>query len=87
MDYEVYRNNNAYLHNRGSSCRAQFHRCHCQHRSDKRRHVRQGRPHHLDLSDQMFCQGLGVYMRQELTSLAKEFIQQREPRTPYPEPR
>ena len=35
----------------------------------------------------MLHQGLGVYMRQELTSLAKEFIQQREPRTPYPEPR
>ena len=48
-DYEVHRNNNAYLHNRGSSRHAQFHRCHCQHRSDKRRHVRQGRPHHLDL--------------------------------------
>ena len=78
-DYEVYRNNNAYLHNRGSSRRAQFHRCHCQHRSDKRRHVRQGRPHHLDLSDPMFRQGPDVYMRQELTSLAREFIQQREP--------
>ena len=69
-DYEVHRNNNAYLHNRGSSRRAQFHRCHCQHRSDKRRHVRQGRPHHLDLSDPMFRQGLGVYMRQELPHLS-----------------
>ena len=35
----------------------------------------------------MFRQGLGVYMRQELTALAKEFIQQREPWTPYPQPR
>ena len=35
----------------------------------------------------MFRQGLGLYMLQELTSLAREFIQQREPRTPYPEPR
>ena len=26
-------------------------------------------------------------MHQEFTSLAREFIQQREPRTPYPEPR
>ena len=44
----------------------------------------QGHPHHLDLSDPMFRQGLGVYMQQELTSLAREFIQ---PRTPYFETR
>ena len=35
----------------------------------------------------MFRQGLGVYMRQELTSLARDFLQQPEPRTPYPQPR
>ena len=75
------------FHNWSSSRCAQFHRCHCQHRNDKRRHVCNGRPHHLNLSDPMFGQGLGVYMQQELTSLAREFIQQGEPCTPHPQPR
>ena len=62
------------FHNQSNSRRARFHRCHYQHRSDKRRHVCNGRPHHLDLGDPMFRQGLGVYMQQELTSLTIEFI-------------
>lgn len=73
---------NPHFNESAGNRRAQHRRCQCQHRSNKRHYVRGGCPHCLDLADPMFRRGLGEYMRQELSSMAQDFVQRREPRPP-----